>query len=52
MILLAADEQEIKILWTKVTRSQYERDGARYASNLMDGEWCLIVTWSPGMYPA
>ena len=34
--------------WTKITRRQYERGGLRYASDLTDGEWALVVPHLPG----
>jgi len=33
--------------WTEITRSQYERDSARYASDLTDDEWALIEPFMP-----
>ena len=33
--------------WTEITRAQYERDSARYASDLTDGEWALIEPFMP-----
>jgi putative transposase len=33
--------------WTKITREQYRRDGLRYASDLTDAEWRLIVRRMP-----
>ena len=33
--------------WTEITRAQYERDSARYASDLTDGEWALIEPFVP-----
>jgi putative transposase len=33
--------------WTKTTRKQYRRDGLRYASDLTDAEWKLIVRLLP-----
>ena len=32
---------------TEITRAQYERDSARYASDLTDGEWALIEPFMP-----
>ena len=34
-------------MWTEITRPQYERSGLRYASDLTDGEWHLIVPMLP-----
>ena len=33
--------------WTEITREQYRRSGLRYASDLTDEEWALIVRWMP-----
>lgn len=33
--------------WTETTRSQYRRDGLRYASDMTDEEWALIVRRLP-----
>jgi putative transposase len=33
--------------WTKITRAQYRRDGLRYASDMTDEEWALIVRQLP-----
>jgi len=33
--------------WTEITRVQYERDSARYASDLTDDEWALIEPFMP-----
>jgi hypothetical protein len=30
-------------MWTEITRRKYEREGPRYASDLTDAEWALIV---------
>ena len=30
-------------MWTETTRQQYERQSARYASELTEGEWALIA---------
>ena len=30
-------------MWTEITRPKYERPGLRYASDLRDGEWSLIM---------
>ena len=34
-------------IWTETTRSKYERDNDRYASNLTEGEWQLIAPFLP-----
>jgi transposase len=34
--------------WTKITRAQYLRNGLRYASDMTDAEWQLIVRKLPG----
>lgn len=34
--------------WTELTRTQYERGGGRYASDLTDAEWALIAPFLPG----
>ena len=34
-------------MWTEITRPQYERSGLRYASDLKDGEWNLIMLLLP-----
>ena len=28
--------------WTETTRSQYQRDGLRFASDMTDAEWALV----------
>jgi transposase len=33
--------------WTEITRSQYQRSGLRYASDLTDAEWALIARKMP-----
>jgi transposase len=33
--------------WTEITREQYRRDGLRYASDMTDAEWALIVRRLP-----
>jgi transposase len=33
--------------WTEITRRQYRRDDLRYASNLRDEEWALVVPFMP-----
>ncbi len=33
--------------WTEITRPQYERRCARYASDLTDAEWALIAALMP-----
>lgn len=33
--------------WTAITRPQYQRDTARYASDLTDAEWALIADVFP-----
>ena len=33
--------------WTQITRSQYVREGLRYASDLTDAEWALIRSLYP-----
>lgn len=33
--------------WTEITRRQYRRDGLRYASDMTDAEWSLIVPFMP-----
>ena len=32
--------------WTETTRRQYRRDALRYASDMTDAEWALIVVSS------
>ena len=34
-------------MWTRENRSLYEREGARYPSDLRDAEWALIVPLIP-----
>ena len=34
-------------MWTEITRPQYERSGLRYASDLKDDEWNLIMPLLP-----
>jgi len=34
-------------MWTEITRSQYDRSGMRYASDLSDEEWALIEPFLP-----
>jgi transposase len=38
-------------MWTETTRKQYERQSARYASDLADGEWALIAPHLPAAKP-
>jgi len=38
-------------MWTETTRKQYERQSARYASDLTDGEWALIAPHLPAAKP-
>src|SRR6266550_1429547 len=33
--------------WTEITRAQYRREGFRYASDMSDEEWALIVPLMP-----
>jgi len=33
--------------WTEITRTQYQRDGLRYASDMTDAEWALIARRFP-----
>src|ERR1700741_3807546 len=33
--------------WTEITRAQYRRSGLRYASDMTDAEWALIVRRMP-----
>jgi transposase len=33
--------------WTEITRPQYRRAGLRYASDLTDAEWAMIVPFMP-----
>lgn len=37
--------------WTDITRRDYAREAARYASDLSDGEWVLIARLLPGPKP-
>ncbi|OQM73805.1 IS5 family transposase [Manganibacter manganicus] len=37
--------------WTDITRRDYAREAARYASDLSDGEWALIAPLLPGPRP-
>ncbi|GAB6052506.1 IS5-like element ISRhru6 family transposase [Magnetospira thiophila] len=34
-------------MWTEITRPQYDRSGLRYASDLTDEEWCVIMPLLP-----
>jgi len=34
-------------MWTEITRPQYERSDLRYASDLKDAEWHLIMVLLP-----
>ena len=34
-------------MWMEVTRSDYERRGGRYASDLSDREWALLAPFMP-----
>jgi transposase len=36
--------------WTEITRPQYRRDDLRYASNLRDEEWALVVAFMPAAH--
>lgn len=35
------------MVWTETTRPEYARRGPRYASDMTDGEWCLIEPFMP-----
>ena len=35
------------MVWTDITRVQYERIGGRYASDCSDNEWALIEPFMP-----
>jgi putative transposase len=35
------------MVWTEITRRQYQRDGLRYASDTKDEEWALIRLFMP-----
>jgi transposase len=35
------------MVWTEVTRPQYQRDGQRYASDLTDEEWAVVAPFLP-----
>jgi putative transposase len=35
------------MVWTEITRTQYRRDGLRYASDLNDAEWLLLSFFLP-----
>jgi transposase len=37
--------------WTEITRPQYRRDDLRYASNLRDEEWELLLPFMPAERP-
>ena len=37
--------------WTDITRRDYARETARYASDLSDGEWAVIAPLLPGAKP-
>ena len=37
--------------WTEITRRHYRRDGLRYASDLTDEEWRLIMPHLPPPKP-
>ena len=34
-------------MWMEITRSDYERRGGRYASDLSDREWALLTPFMP-----
>jgi putative transposase len=34
-------------MWTKITRTQYDRRGLRYASDLTDPEWAFVEMQLP-----
>ena len=36
--------------WTEITRPQYRRDELRYASDLRDNEWALILPFMPAEF--
>jgi transposase len=38
---------EITMPWTETTRSQYRRDGLRFASDTTDAEWALLEPVMP-----
>jgi len=33
--------------WTEITRAEYQRGGLRYASDMTDAEWAVIVRRLP-----
>lgn len=35
------------MMWTEITRAQYRRDAARYASDLSDAEWAVLAPTMP-----
>jgi transposase len=41
------DSKEITMAWTKITRVEYERNFGRYASDLTDCEWALVIPFIP-----
>ena len=38
-------------MWTEITRPKYERRGLRYASDVTDAEWALILPHLPAAKP-
>jgi transposase len=38
---------EVTMAWTETTRAQYRREGLRYASDLTNAEWALILPFMP-----
>ncbi|WP_155820501.1 transposase, partial [Komagataeibacter europaeus] len=35
------------VTWTGIARREHSREGLRYPSDMMDGEWALIVPFVP-----
>ncbi|GBR26018.1 transposase [Komagataeibacter nataicola NRIC 0616] len=35
------DPDEIRMVWTELTRAQYQKDDLEYAGDLRDAEWAL-----------
>src|SRR6516165_1840612 len=48
--MMVVEEQSSRHnMWTEITRRKYEREGQRYATDLMDAEWALIEAHMPAV---
>jgi transposase len=49
-LVVAKDTENHLMAWTEITRSQYQREGLRYASDTTDAEWMVLEPHMP--FPA